>query len=109
MTDIDSKIPGILKAQQGGVLLLVELKILRLVDRRLLPIFGGPLDLGATVLAFSLVVEVELDERFLGVLGTAGHGVGLDGEGLVVGEEIDDAEVAGVFGSGYKGEGCVYG
>lgn len=109
MANIHGKTPRILKAQQSSVLVPVEFEILRLVDRRFLPIFGGPLNLRATVLAFSLVVEVELDERFLSILGAAGYGVGLDGERLVVGEEIDDTEVAGVFGGGYKGEGCVDG
>lgn len=43
----------------------------------------------------------------MGVLGATGHGVGLDGEGLVIGEEVDDAEVAGILGDGYEGKGCV--
>ena len=107
MTDIHGKIPRLLKAQQCRVLLLVELEVLRLVDGRLLPIFGAPLDLRATVLAFPLVVEVELDERFLSILRATGHGVGLDGERLVVGEEVDDAEVAGVLGVGYERKRCV--
>lgn len=61
MTNIHGKIPRTLEAQQCGVLVPVELEILRLVDGGFLPVFGGPLDLRASVLAF-LVVEVELNE-----------------------------------------------
>ena len=62
MTDIHGKISRFLEAQQRSVLMFVELEILRDIDGCLLAVFGGPLDLRATVLAFALVVEVELDE-----------------------------------------------
>ena len=33
----------------------------------------------------------------------------MNGEGLIVGEEIDDTEVTGILGGGYKGESGVDG
>lgn len=94
MSDIDNEISRWRITPQRSRLGCIKLQILRLVDRRHLILGWIPRELTATIAAVTLVVEVKLDEATWRVLGTAWNGVRLDGEGLVVGEEVDDVEVS---------------
>lgn len=51
--------------------------MLGLIERGRRAVFGIPFDLAAAVPTVALIVQVELNEAFRGVVGTAGYCIGL--------------------------------